>query len=218
MERSPDVATSNYGAMLGPEGVADAVVNRLRTQFPAKLAQFRNRYNATVMELPDMRDIFDVEQDLRSIDMFPCIFVIETETDGKVSNQQIDMDSFGDEYFFRYRMRAFIWMVGEDTAYVARAIRRYILAVREILLANKILHDSEGQQALVDPETIRESVGDMAVDDAGLRLGMAFVEFEVMTQEAITTYPERPFSHEDPVDISTVPSPMPNLPTLPYQL
>jgi hypothetical protein len=201
--------------MLGPEGVADAVVNRLRAQYPPKLAQFRTRYNATVKQLPDIRDVFDVEQDLRSIDMFPCVFVIETETDGRVSNQQIDMDSFGDEYFFRYRMRCFIWTVGEDTAYVARAIRRYILATREILLANKILHDTPGQNAIVDPETIKESTGDIAVDEAGLRLGMAYVEFEVMTQEAIATYPERPFSHEGPPHFSTVSQPMPNLP---YQL
>lgn len=177
--------------MLGPEGVADAIVNRLRAQYPIKLAELRTRYNATIQELPGIRDVFDVEQDLRSIDMFPCVFLIETETDGRVSNQQIDMDGVEDEYFFRYRMRAFIWSIGEDTAYVARAIRRYILATREILLANKILHDRPGQHAAVDPNTVKESIGDMAVDEAGLRLGMAYVEFEVMTQEAITTYPGR---------------------------
>lgn len=203
--------------MLGPEGVADAVVNRLRAQFPTKLAQLRTRYNATVKQLPDMQGIFDVEQDLRSIDMFPCIFVIETETDGRVSNQQIDMDSFGDEYFFRYRMRVFIWTVGEDTSYVARAIRRYILATREILLANKILHDSPGQQALVDPETIKESTGDIAVDEAGLRLGMAYVELEIMTQEAISTYPERPFDNDAPLQIITQPITLPNPPSLPFR-
>jgi hypothetical protein len=203
--------------MLGPEGVADAIVKRFRTEFPLKLAQLRTRYDASVMELPDMRGIFDVEQDLRSIDMFPCLFLIETETDGRVSNQQIDMDSFGDEYFFRYRMRAFIWMVGEDTSYVARAIRRYILATREILLANKILHDSPGQNAVVDPNTVRESIGDMAVDDAGLRLGMAFVEFEVMTQEAIATYPERPFDNEAPIDFDAEPEIIPRKSTLPFQ-
>jgi hypothetical protein len=209
---------SSSGAMLGPEGVADALVNRLRAQYPAKLAQLRTRYSASLRELPEIRDVFDVEQDLRSIDMFPCVFVIETETDGRVSNQQIDMDAFADEYFFRYRMRCFIWTVGEDTAYVARAIRRYILATREILLGNKILHNTPGQNAIVDPETIKESTGDIAQDEAGLRLGMAYVELEIMTQEAIATYPERPYQNEDPVDISTVPSPMPNLPGLPYQL
>lgn len=204
--------------MLGPEGVADALVNRLRTQYPSKLAQLRTRYSASIKQLPDIRDVFDVEQDLRSIDMFPCVFVIETETDGRVSNQQIDMDAFGDEYFFRYRMRCFIWTVGEDTAYVARAIRRYILATREILLANKILHEAQGQQAVVDPETIKESTGDIAQDEAGLRLGMAYVEVEIMTQEGISTYPERPNEFEDAPTFSTVPSPMPNINRKPYQV
>jgi hypothetical protein len=187
--------------MLGPEGVADAVVDRLRKRYPARLEDIRERKNIKINELPDIVQVFDVEQELQSIERFPCVFIVEVDTDGKVSNQATDQNGFQEQYMFRYKMRAFIWVVGEEAAYIARAIRRYILATREILMTDKILVQGKGVSATIDPTNIRESVGDMAVDDAGKGLGMAYVEFDVLTQESLTTLPYAPDIGDELLDI-----------------
>lgn len=196
--------SENAREMLGPEGVSRAVVLRLRDRMPAKVARMRVRYGASEPELPDIVDIFPVEQDLSSIERFPCIFVIEVDTDGRVSNEQFDMDAFADEYSFRYKMRAFVWVIGEDTNYIALAIQRYILAMREIALGNKIFHDADGNYAQLDPNTVRESIGDIAQDEAGMRLGMAYLEFDITTQEGVTSYMPRPSGGEAEIAIDMI--------------
>lgn len=181
------MAGSGIREMLGPEGVSRAVVNRFAAALPAKIARSRTRHGASEAELPDIQKIYPVEQDLASIEEFPCIFIVEVDTDGKISNEQLDIDAFYDSYKFRYKMRAFVWVIGEDANYVAVAIQRYILALREIMLGNKILHQGDGNYAELDPNTIRESIGDLLQDES-TRLGMAYLEFDVVTQEAVSSY------------------------------
>lgn len=178
--------------MLGPEGVSRSVVERLKQALPTKITRMRERYGATEPELPDILQVFPVEQEIASIERFPCIFVIEVDTDGRISNEQIDLNAFYDEYSFRYKMRAFVWVIGEDTNYIALAVQRYLLAMREIALSNKIFYKGGGNYAALDPNTVRESIGDISQDDAGMRLGMAYLEFDIVTQEAITSYAPGP--------------------------
>lgn len=173
--------------MLGPEGVAKALVYRLHERMPAKLAEMRTRLGVDAYELPDLRTMSPTEIDIRAVNDFPAVAVVEFDTTGRLGNQQIDMDAGYEEYVYRYRMRVFVWSMADGHIEVDLQRKRLILAIREILLQGKIIHDdpTAGQYAEIDMNTLKESFSDVGSLTEEQLLGGAYIEVEVPTQERL---------------------------------
>lgn len=175
--------------MLGPEGVARALVTRLREMYPIVLAGFRERYGVDDVVLPEVENIYPAERSLVDIEGFPAIFVTELDTTGKLDTRMIESAEEGDLYLYKYRMRVFVWVVSDSTDSVDLLRKRLVLATREALLANKILHDAGGQYAELDANTLRESFSDTVAGENRELLGGAYLEMEIATQEHLAAWP-----------------------------
>lgn len=173
--------------MLGPEGVARSLVGRLVERVPAKLAEIRTRLGVDAHELPNLDAVYATEIDVLAITNFPCMAVVEYDTTGRLGNRQLDIDSVYDEYQYRYRMRVFVWGMANGHVETDLLRKRMILAAREVLLTDKILHndDAGGQYAETDAGTLRESFSDIGERAERQFLGNAYLEFEVVTQERL---------------------------------
>ncbi|AYD81510.1 hypothetical protein HYP71_gp016 [Arthrobacter phage KBurrousTX] len=173
--------------MLGSEGVSRALVYRLMERFPSKLLELRNRLQVDGYELPDVQPehFYPTEVNILAITTFPCISVVSYETTGRVGNRQFESDALYDEYSYRYRMRVFVWGMGDGEVETDLLRKRLALAAREVLLSGLILHDSNGQYAELDPQTLKESYSDVGERAAAQYLGGAYLEFEVATQETL---------------------------------
>lgn len=173
--------------MLGPEGVARALVNQLYIRMPGKLAELRARLGVDAYELPDMKTLAPTEIDLRAVNDYPALSVVEYDTTGRLGNQQIDMDAGYEEYIYRYRMRVYVWVMADGKTEVDLQRKRLVLAVREILLQEKVIHsdDAAGQYAQIDLNTLKESFSDVGSLTESQLLGGAYIEVEVPTQERL---------------------------------
>ncbi|AIZ01701.1 putative structural protein [Arthrobacter phage vB_ArtM-ArV1] len=185
--------------MLGAEGVARALVYRIQARFPAKLAEIRTRLAVDAAELPELNAIYPHEINLRAVNAYPCMSVVEYETTGRIGNRQMDSDGDYDEYSYRYRMRVFIWGMGTDHVGTDLLRKRLTLAAREVLLNDKIFYDQGGQYAELDPATLKESFSDVGDVADNQFLGGAYLEFEVVTQETLKAYQGR--VSDDPATI-----------------
>lgn len=176
--------------MLGPEGVSRALITRLVDEYPAALTGFRERYGASVNDIPDILRVYPAERDVLSIESFPAVFVTESETTGRLDTRQLD-SSTGEEdtYTFRYRKRIFIFVTGDAVDPLDLLRKRLILATREILLTNKILYKEGGQYAAVDGNTVRESFSDTVADRSNQFLSGAYLELDVVTEEVLAAWP-----------------------------
>jgi hypothetical protein len=175
--------------MLGPEGVARALVGRLHERLPDKLAEIRARLGVTAYELPDVLadNIHPTEADVLAIGQYPCIAVVEYDTSGRLGNQQTDLDAGHEEYQYKYRMR--IYAFGMADGYVETDLlrKRLILAIREILLQDKVVHNdvAGGQYAEVDSNTLRESFSDVGSVEESQLLAGGYIEVEIASQERL---------------------------------
>ncbi len=188
--------------MLGPEGVARALVGRMSQRMPAKLAELRTRLGVDAYELPDLDAVYPTEINVLAVGRFPCIAVVEFDTSGRVGNQQTDMGSGFEEYLYRYRMRVFVWGMADGHVETDLLRKRLALSVREVLLQDKVIHNDEagGQYAEIDPKTLRESFSDIGAVDEQQVLGGAYIEVEVVTQEQLAWLGHQTFDAPDGVN------------------
>ncbi|ASX98686.1 hypothetical protein SEA_COLUCCI_15 [Arthrobacter phage Colucci] len=185
--------------MLGPEGVARALVYRLQERFPGKLAELRARLAIDAAELPELAALYAHEVDLRAVNEYPFLSVVELDTSGQLGNRQVDTDTDYDEYSYRYRMRVFVWSMASAHIETDLLRKRLALAVREVLLNDKILYDLNGQYAEVDPKTLKESFSGVSDIKDSQFLGAAYLEFEIVTQETLASFQGR--VSDDPATI-----------------
>lgn len=186
--------------VLGAEGVSTAIVTKLREHAPAKITQLRARYGADTATLPMPASLHSTAKDTLSIEEYPAIVCTTVDTTGRIGNRQLSSDGEFDVYQYKYRMRVFVFVTGADTEDTDLLRKRFVLAVREILLTNLILVDGAGQYALMDPNTIKESYSDVAKNDAEQLFAAAYLEFEVTTAESLASFP---VTHPGDIQIDT---------------
>jgi hypothetical protein len=168
--------------MLGPEGVTRGVFMHAAAALPGRLAQLRERYAATVGDLPDFASIYPDEISTKSIERFPALAVVIPNTTGQLGNRQTDVDATGEEYSYRYNIQLYSYAVADNEAETSKAIKRYTLAVREAFLADKILPVDAPHSATVDPRTLIESYSELDKRDS-MFIAASMVQFEVVTHE-----------------------------------
>ena len=186
--------------MLGPEGVTRAVYTNATEQLPARVAELRARYGASVAELPDFVKVYPDEINALSIERFPALAVVIPATVSTRSNsaRQTDIDAAYEEYSYRYNVQLYAYAMDSTTAATSRAIKRYTLAVREAFLASKVLPTPDTDRAEVDPGTIVESYSELDKRDNKF-IAASVVQFEVVTHERLF-FPAR--FGETPADVT----------------
>jgi hypothetical protein len=184
--------------MLGPEGVTRGVTQHAKTILPTRLAEFRERYNATAAVLPDFVAVHADGVNALSIEKYPALVVVIPETTGKIDNRTTDVDAGYEEYSYRYTVRLFAYVTGESEGATSLAVKRYTLAVREAFLNAKILPVDDDNDAVIDPATIKESYSELSPKDTKY-IAASYVQFEVVTHERLRF--ENPFG-TTPAEIS----------------
>jgi hypothetical protein len=170
--------------MLGPEGVTRGVTRQAKLTLPARLAEFRERYETSVADLPDFHTVYSDGVNALSIEKFPALVVVIPSTTGKIDNRTTDIDAGFEEYSYRYTVRLFAYVMGDSEGATSLAIKRYTLAVREAFLNAKILPVDDDNSAQVDPMTVVESYSELAPKDTKY-LAASYVQFEVVTAERL---------------------------------
>lgn len=187
--------------MLGAEGVSSAIIQKIRDNAEGKIAQLRARYGAAADVLPMPAALYTTDQDVLSIENYPAIICTTVDTTGRIGNRQLSSDGEVDVYQYKYRMRVFVYVTGHDYTDTDLLRKRFVLALREILLTNLILVDEAGQYALMEPNSVKESYSDVASNAASQLLAGAYLELEVTTAESLAAYPAM-----IPGDIAITPS------------
>ena len=175
--------------MLGAEGVSTAIVEKIRAHAPAKITQLRARYSADAATIPMPASLHSTSKDTLSIEEYPAIVCTTVDTTGRLGNRQLSSDGEFDVFQYKYRMRMFVFVTGPGTEATDLLRKRYVLAVREILLTNIIFVDAGGQYAELDPNTIKESYSEVAENDDKQLFAAAYLEFEITTAESLAAYP-----------------------------
>ncbi|QIN94341.1 hypothetical protein SEA_ABBA_12 [Arthrobacter phage Abba] len=184
--------------MLGAEGISRALFRRVRDSMPGRLAMLRARYGATIHQLPDLATLEPDEVDVASIEKFPLVFVFLPDTTGKLDSRQTDMTAGYDEYSYRYNVQLYAYVVGDDYKATSLQMKRYVLALRETMLADKqiIPEDDAGDYAEIDPSTVRESYSQVGQGVSKKLIAGAFLEFQIVSHERIVSiFPETPIDH-----------------------
>jgi len=172
--------------MLGPEGVTRAVYLNATANLPARMAELRTRYSASLGELPDFAEVYPDEINALSIEKFPALAVVIPSTVSSRTTQakQTDVGDAYEEFSYRYMVQLYSYATGTSTASTSKAIKRYTLAVREAFLANKILPTPDTDDAQVDPATVTESYSELDKRDNKF-IAASVVQFEVVTHERL---------------------------------
>jgi hypothetical protein len=168
--------------MLGPEGVTRGVYLHAEAALPGRLAMLRERYDVDAVQLPDFAAINPDEVQTASIERFPFLAVVVTNTTGQLGNRATDVDASGEEYSYRYNVQLYVYVLEDNEATTSMNLKRYTLAVREAFLADKILPVDDPHHAVIDPRTLIESYSELDRRDA-MFLAASFVQFEVVTHE-----------------------------------
>jgi hypothetical protein len=172
--------------MIGVEGAAALAALRLSESLPAKLAELRTRYGATVDELPDPALVLPREAiDLR-IEDYPAVMVIPQEMLGLVRS---DVAEGGESFIARYNLRIYLWARGDHAQATDLARKRLTLAAREVLLTRGFL----SPDATTDPTSLAESYSDIGVDrDNAATIAAAYITVDVLIEEDLRPGPGDP--------------------------
>lgn len=177
--------------MIGPEGAAQAVAERLAAALPGRLAELRTRYTVTAAELPDPALVEPHDRIRRPLEDWPAVLVLVQQL---ARFTPTDRPSAGGEtWVARYPFRVYLWLRAEDDVDVDLLRKRYVLAVREVLLARRSLMDTAGPAGdvpNVDPLALTEDYGPVALDENGNTIAAAYVAADILIAEEVTPLPE----------------------------
>ena len=151
--------------MDGVESVVTAVLGRLQTAMPGKLAELRTRYAVTDGSLEEITTFMTHEPDDVGVDRPPMCVITEQESDTVDGPLKLTGDGHGGSTFkWRYRLGVFAWARGSTFEQTATARQRYGLAVREILLQQPGLGHPDPGSCVLDPASIVETYSSIARD------------------------------------------------------
>lgn len=206
--------------MQGAEAARKLAAGRFEATIPDKLAELRQRYGADPSPTADLDQagtlpavaLFGASERARlEADEWPALLVTRLRTPTLATLEPVD----GGMVLYRvsYRLRAYLYVRGQEFDDVTDKVDRYVLAVREVLLANLGLAASPELGAFVDPNGVVEDYSGVELDDVGRTVGAAFIDFGLSLQElaAPTLIPGAP---GDPQVATGTVTPLPPHPAL----
>jgi hypothetical protein len=180
--------------MLGPEAVADTLAARLTLKLPAHLAAVRAARGIAAADLPDPAIIEPHDRWRIPLEEWPAVLVDVTALTRLTPARHSDDNS--ESYIARYPFRVFLWVRHEDDRDVDLLRKRYVLAVRHVLLSRRTLTDPvpagggtvegfAGEGPVIDPLALTEDYGPLAQDDASRTIAPAYVAADALVIETI---------------------------------
>lgn len=172
--------------MIGPEGASEVVAELVTDRFTAKLDELIVRLdldagaeagrgdlpyvNLTVITEPRPLGTFTVNE-------YPIVLVVAQNADRL---EEVDRVAGGIVYLVRYPVRLFLFARGGSFDETDLRRKRYVLALREVLL--------QAQELLgLDPTSLRESYSDVgpSADKEVRTVAGAFIEATVTIEETL---------------------------------
>lgn len=152
--------------MYGHEMVSRDLKRRMEARLPHVLRYLRWKRNATLEALPNPAMVLPYYMPDTDVDAYPTVCVTELDTPtGLTGSRGIDQGMEYDLYTYRYPIRVFIHVRGTDYGDTELQLKRYLTAVRMVILENVILTNNDEASVTMDPVTITEAF-DTAFEDA----------------------------------------------------
>lgn len=171
--------------MYGHEGASRDLTRRMKSRLPARLASIRIEKTATVEQLPNpglVRPHFVPDLDLTD---YPAICITELDTpSGLTGSRGITSDMQYDQYTYRYPFRIWVYIMGKTYGDTELLLKRYLTAVRESLLEDRVLADTDEASVIIDASTIVEAF-DVPDETATQVLGVGYVGLVLESTEVI---------------------------------
>ncbi|MGP4995549.1 hypothetical protein [Glutamicibacter ardleyensis] len=174
--------------MLGHEAITtllhQSVANRLRPFMEYMIRE--GGIPAGELRVPAVDNIYPSVVDAVALNAFPAVMIEEIETGPRSSTRQISSDGFFDEYEIRYQFRVWLYVTGANYTATSLAQKRTATALRGALLMHRGLYEKNGESAVIDPATFRESFSDITGNDGGSKfIAGSYAEFEVLVIEKL---------------------------------
>lgn len=172
--------------MYGHEGVARDLKRRLETRLPVRLGMARATRDLTHWELPNPIQVlpyFDPDID---VDNFPTVAVTELDTPNGLTGARVVRQGLRhDAFVYRYPNRIVVYLMGEHYGQLELQLKRYLTVIREVLLEDRVLTDTDAAYVIIDAETITEDFDSPLEDEARQILATGFVGVVLESTEVI---------------------------------
>lgn len=176
--------------MYGHEGVTRDLKRRLEDRLPARLNAMRIARGATLAALPNPARIIPHFLPDIDIDSYPTVALTELDTPtGLTGAREIQQGMQFDAFVYRYPIRIFVYVRSADYGITELQLKRYLTAVREVILENRILTENEEAYVTLDPSTLSENFDSPVEEDARQVLGVGWVGVVMESTEAINKVP-----------------------------
>lgn len=172
--------------MYGHEGVSRDLKRRIESRLPARLAMIRAERAATHEDLPDPVQVLPYFLPDIDVEGYPTICITEIDTPtGLTGARVIRQGTSFDSFVYRYPSRIFCYLMAESYGAGELMLKRYLTAIREVLLENRVLTDTDAAYVIFDPETITEDFDSPFEDEARQVLAAGFVGVVMESTEVI---------------------------------
>lgn len=176
--------------MYGHEGVVRDLKHRLEARLPARLNAIRIEKATNLRALPNPAQILGHFIPDVDVDQYPTIAVTELDTpSGLTGAREVEQGMQADAFVYRYPVRIFVHVRGVDYGITELQLKRYLTAVRETMLENRILTDNDQAYVTIDPNTLRAVFDGPLEDDTRQVLGVGFVGVVLESTELINKVP-----------------------------
>lgn len=172
--------------MYGHEGVTRDLRRRILNKLPDHLNAIRVSRNATLTALPNPARVLPHFVPDIDVDEYPTVAISELDTpNGLTGAREVRQGTRFDSYVYRYPFRIWVFVRGVDYGITELQLKRYMTALRTVILENRVLTDTDDAHVFFDAETLTENF-DAAMEDPNRQvLGVGFIGVVLESAEAI---------------------------------
>lgn len=172
--------------MYGHEGVSRDLKRRIAERLPARLEMMRAHRSIPRWDLPDPVQVLPYFLPDIDIDSYPTICITELDTPSGLTGARAMRQGFSyDAFTYRYPSRIFCYLKAETYGAAELQLKRYLTAIREVLLENRVLTDTDEAYVFFDTETVTEDFDSPLEDEARAVLAAGFVGVVMESTEVI---------------------------------
>ena len=168
--------------MYGPQYAKQFVNEYLLSDMPTRLTRYRNSWNLSTSELPDIEDIFAYEP--LAMDKWPTIITVALSTKSLVRTGFNSTNN--PEYNVTYAMRTYVWTRSDGAQDTTLMRDRLTTVVRSALMDHPCLRRSNPErEALIEESSINEEYSELTLLKGDRYLAGAYISYDLRIEEAI---------------------------------
>lgn len=168
--------------MYGPQFAKQFVNEYLISEMPLRLTRYRNSWNLSTSELPDIEDIFAFEP--LAMDKWPTIITVAISTKSLVRTG-FNLTN-NPEYNVTYAMRTYVWARSDGAQDTTLMRDRLTTVVRSALMDHPCLQRSNPErEALIEESSINEEYSELTLLKGDRYLAGAYIAYDLRIEEAI---------------------------------